>query len=258
MKRTILSLFLTLAFVMLTGCSSKPDSKIKMPSSSKDYKGANYQQVVDGLQEAGFINIKTEKMQDLITGWLTKDGEVEKVEINGDTTFSTDSKYPKDAKIIVTYHTFKEKTDKKSEKSEQTQSSSTESSSNITLTAKSNKDLAAVLSTKNESDPIIKKFAEEYTGKAIEFDGNIAYINNHGTYKTRYDILIYAGDYSKTSATGPNFQFNDVGVNDLGIKGLYLPKFISTGSNIHVIAKVEKYDNNSNIFKLDPISVKAR
>lgn len=135
---------------------------------------------------------------------------------------------------------------------------SSKSTPGTIFTVENNDDLAAVLLTKNEFDPIIKEFVEKYIGKTIEFNGNIISINNHNNYKTRYDILILAGDYSKTHVVGPNFQLSDVGVSDLGIKDLYLPKFVSAGNNIHIIAKVEKYDEKSGLFKLDPISIKAR
>ncbi|MEQ6389298.1 DUF4839 domain-containing protein [Bacillaceae bacterium S4-13-58] len=34
----------------------------------------------------------------------------------------------------------------------------------------------------------------------------------HGNYKTRYNILILAGDYGETTFSGPNFQFENVNV----------------------------------------------
>jgi len=42
----------------------------------------------------------------LITGWITKDGEVEEVEIDGYTTFSSSSRFLPDVEIVITYHTF--------------------------------------------------------------------------------------------------------------------------------------------------------
>ena len=75
-------------------------------TSSSDLEGKNYKDVVIKLQKNGFINIKTKAMEDLLLGWLKKDGEVERVEINGDYIFSSVTKFPKDAEIIITYHTF--------------------------------------------------------------------------------------------------------------------------------------------------------
>jgi hypothetical protein len=62
--------------------------------------------VVRKLQINGFINIKTEPKKDLVFGWRTKDGEVDRVEINGNDDFSRGTKFPENANIIVRYHTF--------------------------------------------------------------------------------------------------------------------------------------------------------
>lgn len=133
-----------------------------------------------------------------------------------------------------------------------------EAAQDETLTVENCEELAVILQLKNENDERIKAFAENYAGETIEFDGNIAYISPHGSYKTRYDILIYAGDYSETSASGPSFQFSDVGVYNLGFSELDLPEFVRIGSNIHVIAKVKKYKEVSGLFMLDPISISPR
>lgn len=81
-------------------------NKIRMQSSAKELKGKNYQQVQAQLQTSGFTNIETKVLNDLITGWLTKDGEVENVSVNGNVDFLAGSKFPKDARIVITYHTF--------------------------------------------------------------------------------------------------------------------------------------------------------
>ncbi|MDR1590815.1 MAG: GYF domain-containing protein [Puniceicoccales bacterium] len=77
-----------------------------MPHSAKELEGKNYQDVITRLKTAGFTNVKTEIVDDLVIGWLTKDGEVESVSVNGKTNFNSGSKFPIDAKIVVTYHTF--------------------------------------------------------------------------------------------------------------------------------------------------------
>ena len=41
------------------------------------------------------------------------------------------------------------------------------------------------------------KFSEMYYGKTIQFEGSVDYIVFHGSYNTRYDILLSAGDYSE-------------------------------------------------------------
>ena len=80
---------------------------ISTPISSKDAKGESYADVVAQFEEAGFANIKTEILYDLITGWITDDGEVKSVSIDGNMKFEMDAKYRPDVEIVITYHTFK-------------------------------------------------------------------------------------------------------------------------------------------------------
>ena len=54
-----------------------------------------------------FANIQLVIKYDIITGWLTDDGEVESVVINGEKKFSAEAKFRPDAKIVITYHTLK-------------------------------------------------------------------------------------------------------------------------------------------------------
>lgn len=101
-------LMVLIPLVLLTFMSREEEksNKISINNSSSELVGENYKDVVVKLQENGFINIKTEAVEDLIVGLFTTDGEVEQVEINGDIDFSSGASFPKDAEIIVTYHTF--------------------------------------------------------------------------------------------------------------------------------------------------------
>ena len=82
--------------------------EVKLPFSASDLKGENYEQVVADLENAGFSDITVTKQEDLITGFLTKEGSVEKVSINGDSDYDKGDIFPEKAKVIVIYHTFKE------------------------------------------------------------------------------------------------------------------------------------------------------
>ena len=77
------------------------------PRSSKDMKGANYTDIVAELESAGFADIQLVVKYDIITGWLTNDGEVESVTINGGKRFTEEDSFRPDAEIIITYHTLK-------------------------------------------------------------------------------------------------------------------------------------------------------
>jgi hypothetical protein len=127
------------------------------------------------------------------------------------------------------------------------------------LTVENNADLAALVAITDASVPAVGEFAAKYRGRTIEFDGNIAYMNNHGDYTTRYDILIGAGDYSETSMAGPNFQFEDVNItNDLHLTGSNIPDTIGTGDNLRIVARVVDYNSTQELFFLEPISTEVR
>ena len=107
MKKIIANLLVLVLILTIAACGSSDNTdNISVTKSSSDLEGEDYKDVMTLLQVAGFTNIEVEVIDDLITGWLTKDGEVEKVSINGDTDFYASSKFPYDSKIVITYHTF--------------------------------------------------------------------------------------------------------------------------------------------------------
>lgn len=81
--------------------------KFSLPLSSKDAKGTNYQDVMKSFKDAGFENIALEVEYDIITGWLTHDGEVKSVTVNGNNKFSAGNEYRADAEVVITYHTYR-------------------------------------------------------------------------------------------------------------------------------------------------------
>lgn len=268
MVKRFLTGTLTVALLVLTsacGNSTGPANVLSMPSSSKEFEGNGYEEVVDDLTKAGFTNVEPKALDDLITGWITKEGSVETISVNGDSLFTTDDNFPKDAEIVVSYHSFKADPDKPSESATATASdtssvsaepSSSQDAEKESLTVANNRDLAALLSTGDPFD-LGKEFVEKYEGRTIEFDGNIAKMGNHGTYNTRYDILIYAGDFN--DSRGPSFQFNDVNiVSDLNLTGSNIPDTIREGDNLHIIAKVAGYNTGGDLLLLDPISTEIR
>lgn len=254
--KKLCSVFLAFAMIIaLSACGGTADThegEAKTPSASKAQKGRNYQEAVDDFTSNGFTNVKTEKLEDLISGWLTKDGEVETVSVDGDENYSTDSWYPNSVEVVITYHTFPEK-------NEETATSDATSSSEKELeilTVENNEDLSKLLESSDFE--IISAFAQKYAGQTIEFDANIADMANYKSYKTRYDMLIYVGDYSETTAIGPSFKFEDVNVSDLKLTGDNIPDSISSGLNIRITAKIVEFNSNTGLFFLDPISTKIR
>lgn len=263
-KFVALCLFLVMVLALTSCDSSRHEGEAKTPSASSVQKGREYESVVEEFKEHGFTNIKLIGLDDLVTGWFTKEGEVESVSVDGDVDYSSDTWYPNDVEVIITYHTFPdEETTDTSTSQEPTTSEPSAPADESTIeifTVNNCEELVAILALKAEIDPTYSDFAEKYNDKIIEFDGCITYIVNHEDYDTRYDILISAGDYvdENTSNPGPIFKLEDVGVYDLGIEELYLPAFVSVGSNIRIRAKVDEFNTNSGIFGLDPVSIEAR
>lgn len=295
-KRSILAFSLSLFLVTINGCGDgKTDERIKMPSSSEEFEGINYEDAVTKLQKAGFTNVETKTLDDLVTGWLTKDGEVERVSVDGDTDFSEGSKYLPDAKVVVTYHTFPEKEkdeenverevttenisnedgDKKTEKVESDQQqieATTEKQQNnenpveSTITVENNEEFANILTSGAEVDERYPGFVESHKNEKIEFDGYIAYITPHSTYnsitgkskemKTRYDFLLQAGDYVDENTWNPGPSFK---MENVGITDLSSENSdFYIGDNVHVVATISDYTPDTGMWFLNFESMSHR
>jgi hypothetical protein len=105
-----LALMLMLSFVACGGGGAH-SGEAQMPGAPSTLQGKDYQDVVIQLETAGFTNIETEALGDLITGWLHDDGEVKEISVNGETDFSSSSWYPTNAKIVIRYHSYPEPTE---------------------------------------------------------------------------------------------------------------------------------------------------
>ncbi|WP_427286793.1 DUF4839 domain-containing protein [Bacillus tropicus] len=127
----------------------------------------------------------------------------------------------------------------------------------VVLTPENSPELAALLAGPDCGSDVAA-FAAAHRGQTIAFPGNIGAMAPHGDAKTRYDILIGAGDYSPTSATGPNFQFRDENtINDLHWTGS-VPDTIDVGTNLSVTAEVDRYEERSCLILLEPVTTAVR
>lgn len=126
------------------------------------------------------------------------------------------------------------------------------------LTAGNNDDLAAILAEPDYCSDSIADFAAAYEGRTIQFNGRIDAMNNHGSYDTRYDILVGATDFRDAPTTGPAFQFRDVNItSDLRLTGSNIPDTLGVGDPLRVTAHVEEYEDSSCLFQLEPVSTEA-
>jgi hypothetical protein len=261
MRRVLVGLLAlsVLLFVSACGGGGEADGKIEVPAASKDLEGKTYKDIVGDFKAAGFTNVKTKAIRDLITGWLTKDGEVEKVTIGGQSTFDADKRFAKDAEVVVSFHTFpkKEKDEPESEKSD-TQAKPSPKSDNTVITPQNNKEFAVLLALGDNCDDSVAAFAKKYDGRTVTFDGNIAHMQSHGSYDTRFDFLIAPGNYSEVSQRGPTFQFNDKNYYDLQLEGDNVPDTISAGQNLRITAELYSYNADNCLYQLNPVETRIR
>lgn len=83
--------------------------EITLPFGEKELRKLDYVTAGDKLQELGFTEIYERPIRDLVTGWIKKDGSVEKITIGNVHPFKKNSVFPYDVKITIEYHTFKKK-----------------------------------------------------------------------------------------------------------------------------------------------------
>lgn len=125
-----------------------------------------------------------------------------------------------------------------------------------TLTVDNNPDLKRLLTT-GQDDDLSQAFSKAYEGRKIEFDGNVANTMPHGDYDTRFDFLVFAGDFSETVANpGPSFQYRDVNFYDLNLRGG--GSSVGTGDNLHIVAEVGAFEVRTGLFLLEPVATRLR
>ena len=78
--------------------------KEKVPSSISDYEKKNYSAIEAMFVSAGFTNVRCIALNDLTMGVLKKPGMVDSITINGREVTSGGKKYPKDAAVVISYH----------------------------------------------------------------------------------------------------------------------------------------------------------
>ena len=81
--------------------------EITIPFDEGHFKKRNFVEVGDELQALGFSEIYELPIRDLTTGWLKKDGSVEKITIADNDSFKKNTAYKFDTPINIHYHTFK-------------------------------------------------------------------------------------------------------------------------------------------------------
>lgn len=270
MKRPAAAGIICLALLLSTAACTDDQSapaaeekpvRVAIPDAAGDLEGDNYGDVVDALTEAGFTNVDTEVIPDLITGWLVKDGEVESVTVDGVSDFESGDEFDPGVEVVVAYHTFPEEgaDDEPSEEPSESPSNeptATASAAPAVLTAENDAELAAMLKV-DPCDGKDLEFARTHEGETIAFDGSVGAMAQHGNYDTRYDILIGPGDKGPNTVEGPTFQFRDVNMLDLNFVGRTPDRF-GVGDKAQFTADVAGFSRSSCLFFLEPVETRMR
>lgn len=277
MLRKMLFLLTTLlASFMLTACGESSENvdtnKIAIPVSANP-EDTDFQSVKKQLEDAGFENVTTQKIEDLTFGIFTKDGEIEKITVKGEEVFSKGDLFEKDVPITIHYHTFKEY-DNETEKSSSEPVETSESSSNASTTPSSsveevtepvkeevitvdNPDFAYVTSNYDESKA--KEFVEKYRGQIVEFDGHVAYTAPYGNYDTRFDFLLETGDWideNTSNYTGIPMKFENVNFYELNFTDD--TDSVPLGTNLHIKARIVGAAKLGQLIFLEPVELRSR
>ncbi|HFI0079411.1 MULTISPECIES: DUF4839 domain-containing protein [Streptococcus] len=265
--------FASISLVACGGTSETTDTnKIAIPVGSSPEE-ADYQSVQKQLEDAGFENVSTQKIEDLTFGIFTKDGEIEKITVNGNESFSKGDLFEKDVSITIHYHTFKDynnSEESKESSSEESSSSlksssssseqevSTETSSSQTeqqtqVITPDNPEFAYILNNFDEAKT--QEFVEKYKGQIVEFDGHVAYMHSHENYKTRFDFLLNVGDWEEGNYVGI-MAFENLAFHEL--KFVDETDTVSTGTNLHIKARIINAAKKGQLIYLEPVELRSR
>ena len=206
---------LCVAAALLTSCGSSGSSggeQVKPPVSSSSAEGKSYEDIVLQFEKAGFTNVTSEGLGDLITGWINKENSVKEVSVDGKTNYSTGTGYPPDAKVVVRYHSFPERSSSSSASSSSREEGSSESGSSSSDSSSSSTSSSAVEETGEEA-ALEQAFPVETARKAavvaltnatasdvFASDGNSHDVSRYHRYSDRSgDYLELVGDGTWTA-----------------------------------------------------------
>ncbi|MBR0576822.1 hypothetical protein KCG48_10820 [Proteiniclasticum sp. BAD-10] len=200
MKKTISIIVACIMIILVVGCSKDTTDRtgqVKTPSTSSAQEGNDYLEVIELFEKNGFTNIKVEKVEDLITGWLTKDGEVESVSIGGDVKYSEGEWFPMDIEVIISYHTFPRQNSDAETPSEEP---GKEDPSTEEALAEA---LEAVFPVVNAQRAAVVLFTNYFATDVFAPDGNTydvtkfhRYEDTSGNFYKYYLRVIYTGDWT--------------------------------------------------------------
>jgi len=126
------------------------------------------------------------------------------------------------------------------------------------ITAVNNKEFEELLKTGDYCDPSMARFADQYEGQQIEFNGSIADMQPFENYDTRYSIVLGPGDAGPNTGVGPAFKYENVNMSDVNLTGKNVPDQVAVGDKFRFIAEIDTFNPTQCSFFLTPVSTTAR
>ena len=84
------------------------ENGVNVPGNPYSYQGQNYEAVRMSFEAAGFTNIQTVPMGDLVAGIWNSEGEVDNVTVAGG-SFSEGEQFAPDTLVVISYHSYPER-----------------------------------------------------------------------------------------------------------------------------------------------------
>lgn len=224
------------------------------PATSTNLKGKSFDAVKKKFEDNGFSNITLEKIEDLIFGFLKKDGEVEEVLINGSTAYTAQQLFPENSAVVIRYHTFKSSSSSQSSSTKQTETTTTtvttttQQKQEDIITEQSDEEFAKIMQLTDPHSLSVQNFAKNYKKKKIKFTATVVLMMKHKQYNTRFDIALMASN-EQGKGRGPLYSFENVNFYDLKVEGA---DSVSKHMTFEVVATIDSFDTQSKSIKLIP------
>lgn len=209
----------------------------------------DYNNVADEFRRLGFKNVNVSPVYDQADS--SHDNIIASVKIRDKSEFYKGEIYKENDPVKIVYH-MASTSDPNYTPAHQEPKPGQQSSTNITVD--NNPEFASLITGHNGSG---KEFFKNHVGDIIEFDGNASDMNIYADRSIRYDYLIEPGDYTEDSpVSSVIMQLRDVSKAELkldpAMKGLY------TGDNIHIIAKIKRFDEMTELVQLESVAITPR
>lgn len=81
--------------------------KIQVGEAASAFSKTQYTDLAADLKEMGFTDITLLRADDLISGWLTKEGTIKSITIGGNSQFTEKDSFYADEPVVIVVHTFK-------------------------------------------------------------------------------------------------------------------------------------------------------